>query len=208
MTKVILLNGPARCGKDTLGSAMYMSQFNYETNEKVYPKHYVHEFKFASVMQNLWRSIFDIACKEDAEFQAYTDGDKKNEEHPELGFSFRSAMIDFSEEYIKPRYGIDFFGRITALDVERLSEDFHQAEIVAVVTDSGFREEAVAMIEKFGAENVLLVKIYRSGYTFNGDSRSYINLDEFGVETKEIENITLDQFKRDGVELIAEFIQR
>lgn len=194
MTKIILINGPARSGKDTL--ADYLTETNYR-----YQK-----FKFADCMQGLWRGIFSTFSPEYDEFIDYVDGSKKNDIHPDVGCSFRSAMIDFSENYIKPRYGINFFGRLTAAKVENLQYVLGDTELTAVISDSGFEEEAVSLIEKFGAENVLLLKLYRPGYTFDGDSRSYINLKPFGVKTIELDNISIDQLKRDGLAAVEEFV--
>lgn len=199
MTKVILLNGPARSGKDTLAT-----HIEYSISGCI-------GTKFAEPMQEFWKSIFSAAVLEDDDFVKYTDGDKKNEAHPALGFSFRSGMIDLSEQYIKPRYGLDFFGKVAALSIEtRLAflRNIGFPANCAVISDSGFKEEAVAIIEKFGAENVLLIKLYRPGYTFADDSRNYINLDEFNVETRELQNIELDQFKTDGIAMVREFVER
>ena len=204
MTKVILVNGPARSGKDTLAEFLTNGRFTSDNSPYYFP-HQTYPFKFAGVMHQLWKDIFLNITEED-DFNDWVDGSRKNETHPFLGCSYREAMIDFSENYIKPRYGINFFGRLTAEEIAQ-SQKFFKEDIVAVVSDSGFKEEAVSIIEKFGAENVLLVKLYRDGYSFNGDSRNYIDLEEFGVKTVEIENITLDQFRRDAILLIREFVE-
>lgn len=203
MTKVILINGPARSGKDTLAKALYDNQFDKYGRRRNRPLYDV--YKFAGVMQILWRNIFDPIVP-DEEFYAWVDGNKKNEKHPFLGYSYRECMIDFSENYIKPRFGLDFFGKLTAEQIYR--DSLMDENMVAVISDSGFKEEAVAIIEKFGAENILLVKLYREGYNFSGDSRGYINLDEFDVETVELENITMAQFERDGIKLVQDFVTR
>lgn len=204
MTKVVLINGPARSGKDTLGGMIYTSQWRPGEDGLPEIKRKVMQYKFAAVMQGLWQDIFYVITSE-REYPEWVDGSKKNDPHPFMDVSFRSAMIDFSENYIKPTYGSDFFGRLTAEHIAK-NEALLETEHLAVITDSGFKEEAVAIIEKFGAENVLLIKLYRDGYSFTGDSRNYLNLDEFGVQTVELRNKTLEQFRRDGVNVVAKFM--
>lgn len=43
-----------------------------------------------------------------------------------------------------------------------------------VFSDSGFQSEMEPLIEQFGIDNVVLVRLNRDGYDFSGDSRSYL----------------------------------
>lgn len=201
MTKVVLINGPARSGKDTLA--------------KEAKNHFLsaYEFKFADVMHNFWQDVF-FSMHDYDEAMSRTDGDLKSDPSPVLGLSYRQCMIATSEDFIKPILGNDFFGRLTAAQIakgEALEKELYRSDpnfqYVALVSDSGFKEEAVAVIEKFGSENVLLLHLYRNGYTYSGDSRGYIHLDEFGVKTVNLENITLEQFTREGVQIIRDFVE-
>jgi len=54
------------------------------------------------------------------------------------------------------------------------------------VPDSGFREEAEAIVREAGAGDVLLVRLHRPGHGFSGDSRGYIDLDDLGVESCDV----------------------
>lgn len=200
MTKVILINGPARSGKDTLAEAI-IQEWLVKIDDTTYATH-----KFADIMHTFWESVF-CTMLDYEDFVEHVKGSKKSIQNPLIGISYRQGMIALSEELIKPMLGKDFFGRYTAADI-----DFHAKlrndEYVAVISDSGFKEEAVCIIEKFGAENVLLIKLYRPGFTFVGDSRNYISLEEFGVETVELENLDKEQFERKGVSIIREFVER
>lgn len=88
---------------------------------------------------------------------------------PFLGCSYRQWQIDFSEKFMKPRYGNDIFAR---LFVQRNRDS--KARLIAV-PDSGFKEEADPVANAFGLENTILIRIHCPGYTFSGDSRSYIS---------------------------------
>lgn len=207
MTKVILINGPARSGKDTLADVLEDAQYEWASKKDL--SYVLCRFKFAGMMHKMWREVFwDYLAPDEDTFLDYVDGSKKNEVFEPLGVSYRQAMIAFSEDFIKPLLGTSFFGRYTAQQIARQQLWYPKNELVAIISDSGFAEEAVAIIEKFGAENVLHIKLYREGFTFSGDSRNYIDLEPFGVESVELENITLEQFKRDGTEIVREFIER
>jgi hypothetical protein len=47
-------------------------------------------------------------------------------------------------------------------------------------------EEAGPVVEAFGKENTLLVRTYRPGYDFTGDSRSY--LPDVGIANYDVQN--------------------
>ena len=106
----------------------------------------------------------------------------------------REAMIYLSELVVKPTLGEAYFGIKAA---ENMCEGNNW------VTDSGFKQEAVIQVNEFGAENVFLVKIHREGCSFEGDSRSYISLDEYGVATLELDN---NHTLEDAVRTIADWL--
>ena len=67
-----------------------------------------------------------------------------------------------------------------------------------VVSDSGFDYEAEPVVRHFGAEHTFLVRLYRSGCDFKGDSRGYISLSHLGVREIEYQN-------QSGVDVLARF---
>jgi len=44
-----------------------------------------------------------------------------------------------------------------------------------VIPDSGFAEEVFPIVEEFGEDNILLLRIHRKGCDFSRDSRSYLH---------------------------------
>lgn len=149
--RALFLNGPPGCGKDTIGEILRAHHPRVET------------IKFAQPIIDHMTDTFGVSC---------ADGSDKSLPCAELaGMSRRQYAIAYSEEWIKPRFGRDWFGR-KALEV------MHNIKPVMmwVVTDSGFQEEARPVVQSLGFENCLQVRIYRPGYSFLGDSRNYWQL--------------------------------
>lgn len=157
MAKVIILNGPAGCGKDTLAMALV-------------------EMGFAKGTTSFKNPMFNIALAAlgpDA-YHEFLDGydDRARKEKPEgflNGLSRRQFMIAISEQFIKPVLGSDYFGKY-------LAENLPDGDDVFVVSDGGFASE-VAPIFAAG-HDVRIVRLHREGYTFEGDSRGYL----YGIE--------------------------
>lgn len=153
---LILLNGPAGSGKDTL-AAMLMQRGHVQQ---------VMQFK---------EPMFDIALTSSGIrapdwWQRYNDRALKEEPWSRLGgMSCRQFMIHISEVFIKPVFGEDYFGH--HLGTRYLGGP---AEDVAV-SDSGFQGELDTVSKLVGADKVLLVRLFREGYVFDGDSRTYVN---------------------------------
>jgi hypothetical protein len=148
--RVVLLNGPPRCGKDTIGEMLYCDL----------PSAVL--CKFAQPIADYLRDVHGIDMRTV----------EKDEPHDALcGRTPREVAIAYSERMCKPLFGEAYFGDLLALEVE--SQAAQNDGLVAIVTDSGFRTEAQALARKVGPQNVLLVRVSRHGTDFAGDSRSY-----------------------------------
>ncbi len=165
--RIVLLNGPPRCGKDTVASHL-VPYFQFE------------KMKFAAPLKRMAAALldmdvsaverhkdaeFNILCKEieseDVNFgnKTYTYGQKD---------TLRRLLINMSEGFLKPHYGDTFFGRVAYRELARSSAN------LIIFTDSGFAPEASTIIRQCGKQNVLLVRLHRESCTFEGDSRSYL----------------------------------
>lgn len=165
--KVVLLNGPPGCGKDTLASHL-VPYFAFQ------------KMKFAAPIKRMAAGLLDMRVElvEEHKDHKFKILSKETEaEDPNFGNVvylyeeedvLREFLIDLSENYLKPRYGKRFFGRIANRELQRSSYS------LAVFTDSGFVEEASVIIGALGKENVLLVRLHREGKDFTNDSRSYL----------------------------------
>ena len=162
MTKIICLNGPPGCGKDTIGAFLAPRLPGKVKIEK-----------FARPIRDAAIATFPSVIEENFESM-------KDKPLFGSGPSLRQWMIDFSEKLLKPLYGEEVFGKLLLLRLQKEEDlDF------VIVTDCGFFEEARILESYFGAKNLILFRIWRKGKTFAGDSRGYVS----GIEnTREITN--------------------
>ena len=97
--------------------------------------------------------------------------ERKEKAQPFLnGKSPRQFMIWISEDVIKPQFGEQYFGRIMA-------ENVRDSQVPIIVTDGGFPEEVKPLVSD--GIQVNICRLHRTGYTFDGDSRNYLNLEGY-----------------------------
>jgi hypothetical protein len=96
---------------------------------------------------------------------------RKEETIPEFGVSYRQWQIDFSESFLK-KYRMSIFGDLLALRIHRRFEK--KIANLIVVPDCGFDVEIRVMYHRFPKDDILLIRCHRLGFTFQGDSRSYV----------------------------------
>lgn len=186
MRKIVFLNGPKDSGKDYLG--------------KVAAEHF--EGATAQFKEALYTHTADLFGVEYGWLVSVAnDRTFKEMPHANLqGYSPREALIFTSENVYKPIFGKDYFGNKTLEYIEEFCGD------IVFITDSGFREEAETVVKAFGAENCLLVNLYREGRKFDEtDSRGYINLDDLGVTRIEYHN---DTHGDDFLNVVAQWLDK
>jgi hypothetical protein len=181
--KLILVNGPPRAGKDT--AADYLAQ-----DLGWYP------FKFSAPIKAAIRAAFELHDDE----VAYAESIKSEPTALFYGNSYRDTQISFSEDWAKPFFGPTVFGQLAARHLRNAFKQYPD-KVGFVCSDSGFAEEALPVLEVFGKQNTLLVKVSRPGTSFQGDSRSYIELD--GVTTVDIVNNGSVEHYQDGIKNLA-----
>jgi len=150
--KIVFFNGPPRVGKDTLVMGL-LSKFPTAIN-----------IKFSTPLKTALPVFFGLT-------QSQIDMLEQNKDAPRnyfLGKSWRDVQISLSEDWAKPIFGKKVFGNITKNIIE--NEDDTN---IFLISDSGFQEEAAALVEQFGKENCLLIRLKREGTNFDNDSRSY-----------------------------------
>lgn len=155
--QVILFNGPPRSGKDT--AALFIIE-DYERARTL---------KFAQPLKSAVAALFDLSFDFLRRMEA-PGSDEKNNPQPLLGgMSWRDACIWMSERCAKPALGDDFFGRAM---VTRMRES--TSCDVTIITDCGFQDEVLPVINAFGEANCHLFRLHREGCHYNNDSRGYI----------------------------------
>lgn len=149
---IIIFNGPPASGKDE--AAAYFKRRG---------------FKHLSFKHFLFQeTIAFFGVEEEWFMNGYNDRSAK--ERPEElldGMSRREAMIYVSEDIAKPAFGKDVFGVHVAKEVED-GKNY-------AISDGGFEEELVPIINRVGADNIILVQLTREGCDYSLDSRRYFN---------------------------------
>jgi hypothetical protein len=121
-----------------------------------------------------------------------------------FGKSYVETQISFSESWAKQLFDPWIFGNLAARHIRDHMRDDPEQKLY-VCSDSGFATEAQPVVDIFGKKNTLLVKIYREGKTFAGDSRSYIDIE--GVQTvKLFNNGTVEEYHEAIEDLLAGWV--
>lgn len=153
MSKFFILNGPPGIGKDTI--AKYVTDHDSSFKQL--------EFKSGLYIATAERYGVDKSWFK----RVAVDRILKETPLSLLGnISPREAMIDTSENYIKPKFGKAYFGRALV----RASEE-HPVENF-VVSDGGFVEESLAIIE--AGHEVHIIQLISPKFNFDNDSRDYV----------------------------------
>ena len=153
MSKIIILNGPIGCGKDTVGQAFAERE----------------GFEFTSFKEPMFRiAASTMGYSYDDFLEMYQNREWKESPNSQLGGrTVRELMIHISEVYVKPFLGQDYFGQqaLRYINQRPWQSDF-------IFGDGGFPAEINVLAE--AGHEVVLVHMYRDGCTFEGDSRSYV----------------------------------
>lgn len=155
---IVILNGPPRCGKDTIANILQ--------NE--------YDFLHHAMKSSLIKAAAGVAGISEGRLHMLLNN-RCTKEVPLAdlgGLSPRKLLIHTSEEVVKPLFGKRVFGEREA---KRCKQALSEGHCSIVYSDGGFQEELEAMAQELGEENILLVRLRRDGYTFDGDSRSYLD---------------------------------
>jgi hypothetical protein len=115
-----------------------------------------------------------------------------------IALSIREAMIYISELIVKKRFNQDWFGKERVRRMDRYKDvdgNWLPSNVIFCDDSCAFVDELSPLIDRIGQENILLLRIYRDGFTFEGDSRDYI---PDGVITNTVDitnNGTEDEYK-------------
>lgn len=148
---IIILNGPAGSGKDTIADVFV----NH------HPEFITDSFKSALFIQ----AAKEYEVNVDWLIDRHNRRDLKEIPVSETIPSTRDMLIYTSEKVIKPKYGKDHFGVVKGL---------HWKNKMVIVSDGGFHEETNAVGYLNGTNNTIVIRLRREGFDFKGDSRNYI----------------------------------
>lgn len=147
---ILIFNGPPGSGKDQ--ACLHLKNKGY--------KHI--EFK-----EQLFKDTIEhFGVTEEWFFSGYDQVTKNLPEEKLGGKSRRQALIHVSENVNKLLYGNDYYG-YKAAEKMFIGTDY-------CISDGGFVEELSHIINKFGGDEIYIVRLYRDGSSYDGDSRKYI----------------------------------
>jgi len=177
MSKLVLLNGPAMCGKNIVVDAVKKEYVvkDRRCKDKLFE---LTQDLFCVTPDRFWEIYNDRSLKEKAlpDFKLNAVEWLRLHEYlrPDSAFyytgspieiSIRYAMIYVSEIICKPAFGQDYFGVARAKDIGYCE--------FAIDDSCGFNDEIQPAIDKLGQDGILLIRIHGRG-SFEGDSREYI----------------------------------
>lgn len=188
--RVVLLNGPAGCGKgyavDYLKTKIKGLQvrsckehlhkltqmffnipedqyFYIYNNRKLKEKKLPH---FTVTLEPDWRELLAGPHGIEVDITARQTG--------KVLLSCREAMIYVSEIVVKPRLGVEYFGKVRASGVKEGEIMIDDSSAAFMVNGNLQCDEVPPLLSRVGGGNVLLLRIHRNGLGFTGDSRRYI----------------------------------
>lgn len=173
---IFFINGPPGSGKDTVAD-MISRMFGAHTD------------KFARTVKEKTHALYGFLRMQGGlpapVAHDFFEGEKEIPSDLFHGLSPRQAYIQVSETYFKPVHGKDIFGQLLADSWEDDEVDLVRG--LFAISDSGFIEEAQALLERFPNADATVLQLHRDGCDFSEDSRGYIELyDSASLEPRRI----------------------
>ena len=142
--KLLLVNGPPRSGKDTVG-------------EIVLDLYGATVVKFSAILKNQTHALYGLTGEGGKPLHhSHFENCKDTALEAFMGLTPRQAYIEVSERYMKPVHGIDIYGKL-------LAQSIAGERGVVAVTDSGFVEEAQRLARDTSPSEMLNFHINRPG---------------------------------------------
>lgn len=155
---VVLFNGPPECGKDTV------SRMLVEHMEKQGVTCAVKEESLSMPLRHIAYAMTQYKGEYEGEDYARF----KCTKFPAFGGKTgRQLMIDVSESFLKPTYGIEVMAEMLIARNEKFDG-------VLLIRDGGFQIEVNPLIQHYGEDNIYVVRVHRPGKDFFGDSRERV----------------------------------
>lgn len=194
---LFMFNGPPNSGKDFTASKL---KERFEDASHALSNRNIVLVSSSDALDYDVATMFGLDV---ATFKTMADSRFEKDQKSSLlqGMSPREAKIFVAEDIIKPHNGSGYYGEKTAKIV--LSKIKKGADNIVFVTGVGFDEEVDALIEGIDADNDVslvstsVVRLYRTGTSFENDSRDYIYRLTAGDKTKkDISATCVDEAER------------
>lgn len=178
---IVLFNSPPGGGKDE--SARYLESQSWGVQKEFKEKLFEIALAVSGLEEEYWWTIY--TAPRDSKLN------KETPLHQLGGLSQRQLLVKISEEWIKPVFGERYFGECAVSSILHTYRFLHPSQNI-FFSDSGFLPEARVLQEEFGKENVMLVRLYRDGCNYDGDSRQYLQPEDF--------ELTIDLYNNGSLE--------
>lgn len=119
---------------------------------------------------------------------------------PEFERTGREILIDVSERFLKPTYGITVMAKMLL----SRNENFHG---ILLVRDNGFQIEVDPIADAVGPRNLFVVQVHRAGKDFSKDSREWVYHERGGFMRVE-NNKSLANLKVEAARLYGRLVNQ
>lgn len=177
--KLIILNGPPRSGKDTCAMAI---------SEALSIPH----VKLSWPLKYIIADVLGLS-------QQMMEANKERGTQYEL--SPRQLQIALFQQVSKV-FGDKWLASMLVTRIDRNSVDD-----VFVVSDCGRIPEVETVVNAFGADNVLLVRLFRKGTDFKNDIRGYVPVETVKHATSLHNNSTVDALRQKAIVAVGNFLE-
>lgn len=177
---IVGFNGPPGSGKDSIAEATSnLLQETYEID--------TYAVSLAGPMREIGMNLLGLdsedaesyAMAKETEWDLFTRETCKAGNYPKPPTiskdNLRQFIIALAEEFIRPRYGRNFWARKLKLDHMFI----WNSPAIILVRDIGFQEEVDYFQEQVGEKNFILARLERDGCDFSIDSRGYCEAEQF-----------------------------
>jgi len=187
---VVAFNGPPKCGKDTL-SQLLVEYLDSRVTVPVKQESLSFPLRRIAYAMTDWNAPLDGPGYEDFKLTHFG----------EFGKDGRQLMIDVSEKFLKPTYGIPVMAKM--LTTRNLG-----FEGLLLIRDSGFQVEVNELIDIYGAANVYVVNVMRNGCDFSNDSREWVSHRRSGNQMQVNNNFTLDDLATEAGRIYGRLVNQ
>ncbi len=157
--KIIIFNAPPSSGKDVAADYIVnvLNSRGITSHHKEFKEPLFKAVKSAyGIGPCLWDVLYSRQYKEIPTDQIIIDN---------CPTSPRNAMIHMSENVMKPLLGDDVFGKMAARGLQ---------DGINIFSDGGFKDEMLCLYDEVPMKNFLVIQVHREGFTFENDSRDYV----------------------------------
>lgn len=179
MTKIMLLNGPPRCGKDVGANAVTAYLEDFEC---------VH-LKLSQPLKDIVSQIVGLP-------QEVLETRYKSAIIPGFGTTYRDLQIHTYLSMSKV-FGESWLGKTLVNRIKALGSGMY------VVSDAGLDADIEPLLKAFHPSDIMIVQIMREGCFFNYDIRGYISNPR--VQMRHVVNNDLADFTSTLIDFALEF---